>query len=35
LALYGWLNIYKTTLPREGHIMGNEANGISEELESD
>ncbi|MFQ3173595.1 MAG: TrmH family RNA methyltransferase [Flavobacterium sp.] len=28
------LNIYKTTLPREGIIiMGNEANGISEELE--
>jgi TrmH family RNA methyltransferase len=29
------LNIYKATLPREGIIiMGNEANGISEDLES-
>jgi TrmH family RNA methyltransferase len=28
------LNIYKATLPREGIIiMGNEANGISEDLE--
>jgi hypothetical protein len=27
------LNIYKAILPREGIIMGNEANGISEDLE--
>jgi TrmH family RNA methyltransferase len=29
------LNIYKTTLPQEGVVvMGNEANGISKELEA-
>ena len=31
---YGWKNIYKTDLPQEGIIiMGNEANGISAEIE--
>jgi hypothetical protein len=25
-------NIYKTTLPQEGVVMGNEANGISKSL---
>jgi TrmH family RNA methyltransferase len=35
LALYGGVNIYKTTLPQEGVVvMGNEANGISKELEA-
>jgi TrmH family RNA methyltransferase len=28
------VNIYKTTLPQEGVVMGNEANGISKELEA-
>jgi TrmH family RNA methyltransferase len=31
----GGVNIYKTTLPQEGVVvMGNEANGISKELEA-
>jgi TrmH family RNA methyltransferase len=30
-----WKDIYKTTLPQEGVVvMGNEANGISKELEA-
>jgi TrmH family RNA methyltransferase len=33
--VYGGVNIYKTTLPQEGVVvMGNEANGISKELEA-